>query len=176
MVELNRHAEERRDKEDGQADAIAALANLVAGRRPGVYLWGETGRGKSWLADRAVMAAWDRGIPSLCIREREFLQAATGAARGDGGWCDQLIAAARSVSLLCLDEFGRTRRITEVQQDALDQLVDDRMDPRLRTIVVTNIDREHLAADTCRGATLASRIVGLCGPPVFIDGPDWRHG
>lgn len=145
----------------------------LAGR--GSYLYGATGRGKTWAAACAVRLAAEGGRRARLVTSRRLLEEIRGGY--DGGDRFALDRAARTW-LLVLDDLG-AERPTDWAIEQLTGLVDERVSAGLPTVVTSNYAPGELGRlwGGMPGARIASRLGGAC-EMVEVAGPDRRllHG
>ena len=147
-----------------------------------LYLWGETGRGKTGLA---VAAASARGGSALFVTVPDLLLRLAGTYDREAGERDQprelqLLEQLWSVPTLILDDIG-AESPTPWAAQRIYQVVNARsMERRLVTIVTSNLSTNRLAAHLNKanpehGARTVSRIIGRAHPYVVeVAGPDLR--
>lgn len=155
----------------------------------GWFLWGEVGRGKSYIAAALLKRAWmtwsrDRGVPPTVAwwPTGRLLQQIRATFSGKGAppaWIEQLY----SIDLLVLDDLGQ-ERVTDWVRETLGLIVTERYDAGRKLIITSNYSLGGLARrftpedapDDPDGARIASRIAEACAV-VEIKGIDRRlHG
>lgn len=151
-----------------QQEAKAACEQFVDRFPSGdnLALFGAVGVGKTHLAVAvlAALAAKLRG--ALFMQAGDFFR----ALRSDDGKNDELIARARSVTILVIDDLGK-QRTTEWVREQSDIVINDRWQNRRSTIVTTNGDMDYI--EGAFGPAFASRIeTRLCCK--VLDGDDYR--
>lgn len=160
------------------ARSAAWLAQIPAGDR-GVYLHGETGRGKSWLASHLAyrwLTEWDRlavyvELAHLLEQMRESFS--------NGRHAD-VYERVLSVPLLVLDDVG-AERPSEWTCERLYEAVAHRLSTRRPTVYTSNWSLEELedrlvAASGLQGVRIVERIREHCGPWVIsVAGPNLRR-
>jgi DNA replication protein DnaC len=147
-----------------------------------LYLWGDTGRGKTGLAVAATAA---RGGSALFVTVPDLLVRLAGTYDREAGERDQprelqLLEQLWSVPTLILDDIG-AESPTPWAAQRLYQVINARsVERHLVTIVTSNLSTNRLAAHLNRanpehGGRTVSRIVGRSHPYVVeVAGPDLR--
>jgi DNA replication protein DnaC len=147
-------------------------ANLDAGR--GLWLFGDTGTGKTTLAMLVSMAALEAGrsvaiysLPKLLARIRRTYDAEPG---GDSylAFFERLT----SVDLLHVDDLGAEKRSDWVLEQ-LYALINERYETQRSVLVTTNLP--HDALEEQIGARTVSRLNEMCDEIAFF-GEDRRFG
>jgi DNA replication protein DnaC len=164
--------------------------NLEAGR--GIWFLGDVGTGKTTLAMLISRAALERGhsvaiysMPKLLARIRRTYESEPG-----GDSYSQFFQRLTSVDLLHLDDLGAERQ-TDWVIEQLYAIVNERYESQRSIMFTTNaqqVEEDDRTAAASRGASrdpeLAvekqigrrtfSRLVEMCGDPVFLFGKDRR--
>lgn len=145
---------------------------LEAGR--GLWLFGDTGTGKTTLAMLVSKAALEAGrsvaiysLPKLLARIRRTYESEPG---GDSylSFFDRLT----SVDLLHIDDLGAEKRSDWVLEQ-LYALINERYEAQRSVMVTTNLPHEEL--ETQIGSRTVSRLTQICDEiPLF--GADRRYG
>jgi DNA replication protein DnaC len=145
---------------------------LAAGR--GLWLFGDTGTGKTTLAMLVSKAALEAGhsvaiysLPKLLARIRRTYESEPG---GDSylSFFERLTA----VDLLHIDDLGAEKRSDWVLEQ-LYALVNERYEAQRSVMVTTNLSHEDLEEQI--GARTVSRLAQMCDEvPLF--GDDRRYG
>lgn len=135
----------------------------------GLYLWGNTGSGKTYMAAAIANRLVDRGI-------KVYMDGVTALTNmlGDvyGGRREEAIYRIRSCDLLVIDDFGVERSTEFAQQQAYD-LLEYRVETNKPMIVTSNIPAGQLRTETDpRKTRMYSRLMGL--HPEKITGKDRR--
>ena len=135
----------------------------------GLYLWGNTGSGKTYMAAAIANRLVDQGV-------KVYMDSVTQLTNmlGDvyGGRRDEVLYRIRSCDLLVIDDFGVERSTEFTQQQSYD-LLEYRVETNNPMIVTSNIPAEQLRAETDpRKARMYSRLMGL--HPERIVGKDRR--
>jgi DNA replication protein DnaC len=144
---------------------------LDAGR--GLWLFGDTGTGKTTLAMLVSKAALEAGrsvaiysLPKLLARIRRTYDSEPG---GDSylSFFERLT----SVDLLHIDDLGAEKRSDWVLEQ-LYALVNERYEAQRSMVVTTNLDQQQLEEQI--GPRTVSRLIEICGDPLPLFGPDQR--
>jgi DNA replication protein DnaC len=145
---------------------------LAAGR--GLWLFGDTGTGKTTLAMLVSKAALEAGhsvaiysLPKLLARIRRTYESEPG---GDSylSFFERLT----SVELLHIDDLGAEKRSDWVLEQ-LYALINERYEAQRSVLVTTNLSHERLEEQI--GARTVSRLAQICDEvPLF--GDDRRYG
>jgi DNA replication protein DnaC len=145
---------------------------LEAGR--GLWLFGDTGTGKTTLAMLISKAALERGhsvaiysLPKLLARIRRTYDSEPG---GDSylSFFERLT----SVDLLHIDDLGAEKRSDWVLEQ-LYSLINERYEAQRSVLVTTNLPHEELEEQI--GARTVSRLTQICDE-VPLYGSDRRYG
>jgi DNA replication protein DnaC len=152
---------------------IGALGERLAQGR-GLWLFGDTGTGKTTLAMLVSKAALEEGhsvaiysLPKLLARIRQTYDAQPG---GDSysTFFDRLT----SVDLLHIDDLGAEKRSDWVLEQ-LYALINERYETQRSIMITTNLTHEQLEEQI--GPRTVSRLTQICDEvPVF--GDDRRYG
>jgi DNA replication protein DnaC len=145
--------------------------NVAEGR--GLWFMGDIGTGKTTLAMLVSKAALDDGlsvaiysVPHLLAEIRDTYDADPGE-RSYMDFFRRLV----SVDLLHLEDLGAQKR-TDWVLEQLYSLVNERYEERRSLIVTTNLDFGELEDQI--GSRTVSRIVEMCGDPLYLYGEDRR--
>lgn len=171
VSDMARHPETRAAVDQAR-EYIADLAGQLGGGR-GLWLYGETGTGKTTLAMLVARAALAAGhtaavytLPELLARIRRTYDADDDFSYI--GFFDRLV----SVDLLYLDDLGTEKR-TDWVLEQLYAIVNRRYETERSVLVTTNLAHEDLEDQI--GQRTVSRLHQLCeGVPLF--GADRRFG
>ena len=147
-------------------------ARLAEGR--GLWLFGDTGTGKTTLAMLISKSALEAGktvaiysLPKLLARIRRTYDAEPG---GDSYL--SLFEQLTSVDLLHIDDLGAEKRSDWVLEQ-LYALINERYEAQRSVLVTTNLPHEQLEEQI--GARTVSRLSQICDEvPIF--GDDRRYG
>jgi DNA replication protein DnaC len=146
-------------------------ARLASGR--GLWLFGDTGTGKTTLAMLISKAALEAGrtvaiysLPKLLARIRQTYDAEPG-----GDSYTTFFERLTSVDLLHIDDLGAEKRSDWVLEQ-LYALVNERYEAQRSMLVTTNLDQQQLEEQI--GSRTVSRLVEICGDPLPLFGPDRR--
>ena len=118
----------------------------------GLYLWGECGTGKSFLAGCIVNALQAQEIPVLMASTTRLLTYINGAADSTGE-----VDSLNHYDLLVLDDFGAERQ-TPYMLEQLTSIVDERVNSRLPLLITSNVNPAQLRNPTDGTARLYDRI------------------
>jgi DNA replication protein DnaC len=164
--------------------------NLDAGR--GIWFLGDVGTGKTTLAMLISKAALERGhsvaiysMPKLLARIRRTYESEPG-----GDSYSQFFQRLTSVELLHLDDLGAERQ-TDWVIEQLYSIVNERYESERSIMFTTNAEQvseeavgpastrtatsdPELAVERQIGRRTFSRLVEMCGDPVFLCGRDRR--
>lgn len=156
-----------------------ALARVVALRESGpstLYLYGDTGRGKTFFAWHLVcgwIAAGATGV--LFVTELELLdRIRAGYGEHVSVTAQEVFDAIKRAPILVVDDLGSTTNVTPWVIQELFGLVDYREKHHLATIYTSNLPIDGLEATL--GARTVSRLRKHCGANViWVDGIDQRR-
>lgn len=148
--------------------------NLQAGR--GIWFLGDVGTGKTTLAMLISKTALERGhsvaiysMPKLLARIRRTYEAEPG-----GDSYSQFFERLTSVDLLHIDDLGAERQ-TDWVIEQLYSIVNERYEAQRSIMFTANAgDDPQLAVEEQIGRRTFSRLVEMCGDPVFLFGKDRR--
>jgi DNA replication protein DnaC len=139
----------------------------------GLWLFGDTGTGKTTLAMLVSKAALAAGrsvaiysLPKLLARIRRTYDAEP----GQDSYLT-LFEQLTSVDLLHIDDLGAEKRSDWVLEQ-LYALVNERYESQRSILVTTNLDEAALEEQI--GARTVSRLVEICGDPLPLFGEDRR--
>jgi DNA replication protein DnaC len=144
------------------------------GEGRGLWLFGDTGTGKTTLAMLISKAALEAGktvaiysLPKLLARIRRTYDSEPG---GDSylSFFEQLT----SVDLLHIDDLGAEKRSDWVLEQ-LYAIVNERYETQRSVVVTTNLSQEDLEEQI--GPRTVSRLVEICGDPLPLFGDDMRY-
>jgi DNA replication protein DnaC len=145
--------------------------NVAKGR--GLWFMGDVGTGKTTLAMLVAKAALDQGlsvaiysVPHLLAEIRDTYDADPGE-RSYMDFFRRLV----SVDLLQLEDLGAEKR-TDWVLEQLYSLVNERYEENRSLVVTTNLDFGDLEEQI--GPRTVSRIVEMCGDPLYLYGEDRR--
>ena len=118
----------------------------------GLYLWGECGTGKSFLAACIVNALQAQEIPVLMASTTRLLTYINGASDSTGE-----VDSLNRYDLLVLDDFGAERQ-TPYMLEQLTSIVDERVNSGLPLLITSNVTPARLREPTEGTARLYDRI------------------
>mgnify|MGYP002640519016 FL=1 len=164
----------------GQEPVAAALAAMKTPAGSGLYIHGETGRGKSFLAGRWAWRYFSSTARAkiLWVDWRQLVRDARSRYRNGeaGDKANDAIDAAINAQVIVLDDFG-AGRMTDAVEDLADELFDHRYTHRLFTVVTSNLPLVATnggpSVKAMFGDRVFSRVAGLCNP-VMVGGDDGR--
>jgi DNA replication protein DnaC len=144
-------------------------SNIDSGR--GLWFQGRVGTGKTTLAMLVSKAALDTGhsvaiysLPRLLAVLRESMDS-------DGGLLE-LLDRLTTVDLLHIDDLGAENR-TDWVLEQLYSIVNARYEAQRAIVATTNLMPDELSERL--GARTVSRLVGICGDLIPLDGEDKRR-
>jgi DNA replication protein DnaC len=146
--------------------------NLDSGR--GLWFFGSSGTGKTTLAmliSRLVLEAGRSvaiySLPKLLGQIRRTYDAETGEQS-----YSEFFERLATVDLLHIDDLGAEKQ-TEWVLEQLYALVNERYERQKSLIVTSNLEDNELEEQL--GARIVSRLVEICGDPVFLFDQDRRQ-
>ena len=149
----------------GNTDAIERAEEFMTGVHTDLYLWGGTGRGKTFLAVAILNQLFRSGVKARFVRAQELLL----QLRGEND--QKVFTEVTTVPLLVLDDLGAFQG-TDNTRAKMQLIYDKRIDYNNRTIFTANLSLMHLL-DFLDDARLPSRIAGRA-MSVQMTGTDWR--
>lgn len=136
----------------------------------GLLLWGDVGRGKSFLAACIANALLEKGVPVLMTNFSKILNQ-MGAMYSDERY--RYIASFNRFSLLIIDDLGIERN-TEYALEQVYAVIDERYKTGLPLIITTNLTISQLRnPEDVAHARIYSRVLEMC-TPVHVPGHDRR--
>lgn len=166
---------------ESQVTAVEAVKSWLRevgtpAERPGLYLHGPTGTGKTLCAGRAAHWLRDRDVPVLFRKAKNLLDdlrrfdvppsAVPWAAETPERTRERIHCA----QVLVIDDLG-AHRVTDFVREEFCALLDHRHDHQLPTLITSNLIGTQLAEQF--DARIASRVAGHC-TAVHIGGVDQR--
>ena len=134
-----------------------------------LYLYGMTGRGKSFMGNAIAARAIEHGIETLRLTAyRMNEEIMKGFSTNDSP-----LARFTRVPLLVLDDLGTEAMIPNVTAESLFAIADQRNMSRLATVYISNLNADELA--TRYGERTASRILDAAiSRAIVFDGESLR--
>lgn len=168
------------DCEPGLEEAYKALYAVRQGKRAGAFIYGSAGTGKTFAVCRLAARCWKDGLNVAIVSEQRLAAIASAAKSNKDQWAEWATPELRTIPLLVVDECGRANSWTGARGDWYEELLGYRYEHRakgghegLRTVFSSNVPLDVLGES--RGQTVKSRIRGICGPDIFVFGPDLRE-
>ena len=156
-----------------QFQALEAAMQLASGRggnQKWLYLYGDTGVGKTHLAAAAVRGACERGRHARFFRVPRWLMNLRATFNGGDGNFQEIFDDACESPLLVLDDLG-AESVTRWSTSIVEELIKHRHDQQLPTLITSNLDFGVV------DGPLASRIVDVrLTRVVRVLGQDYRRG
>jgi DNA replication protein DnaC len=172
VADMSRQLETKAAVNEVRAYVDELDERLDSGR--GLWLFGDTGTGKTTLAMLVSKSALESGrsvaiysLPKLLARIRRTYDSEPG---GDSylAFFERLT----SVDLLHIDDLGAEKRSDWVLEQ-LYAIVDERYEAQRSIVVTTNLDQAELEAQI--GPRTVSRLLEICGDPLPLFGEDLRY-
>ncbi len=151
---------------------------MGCGKKTSAILAGPTGTGKTFLSLHVLKTCIEKCAISGLYAPEHILVKAYKASHDYNNpkrkdWGERFLNAAKTFTLLVLDDFGQSRNMSEGCLDAIEQIIMYRYDAGLQVVVTTNRDVNGLAQE--RGHRMMSRLRGMTNDKfVVLDGDDWR--
>ena len=160
-----------------------AVTPAVADKRWGkrlsersLYIWGDVGRGKTYLAVTILMARLGRKLTGHVVSAEAIADQFKKAF--DGVWPDTetlRLRFGKEYPWLCIDDVGRGHDPNGYAVNVIDSIVAKRTDELLPTVITTQISPERFRAKYGdAGARIISRILDRDGAELNLDGTDRR--
>ncbi len=118
-----------------------------------LYLYGQAGRGKSFMGNAIAARAIERGVESLRLTAYRMNEEIMNGFSANASPLPRFT----QVPLLVLDDLGTEAMIPNVTAEALFAIADQRNMSRLATVYISNLNGDELAARY--GERTASRIL-----------------
>jgi DNA replication protein DnaC len=158
----------------GMIEEFASEIDTRLERGDGLWLWGDTGTGKTALAMLLSKLTLEAGhsvaiysLPKLLARIRSTYERDLG-----GDSYTAFFERLTSVELLHIDDLGAEKRSDWVLEQ-LYAIVNERYEAKRSIIVTTNLGEEDLAEQI--GPRTVSRLLEMCTGPLRIAGEDLRR-
>lgn len=134
---------------------------LPAPKQRTVLMYGGSGLGKTFLLRSVLARARQRGVPALCVTANAFLKTAREAYFGRSG--QDALDAYYETPLLLLDDLGTEPLIENITVEQLFNLINERQNARLCTVISTNLSLEEIGKRYTERvlSRLADRRAGL---------------
>ncbi len=170
----------KRSKENERA--IKAAEYVLKNDNKGVYLYGNTGTGKTRLAASIANARIENVKQAVFLTFSELIESIKRSF--DSGSTGEIMELVKSTPFLVLDDLG-AERTTYFVSETLFSLINARMNSKLQTVITSNYSLDRLAdrlavrgkngqiEDDVPGKRIVSRITEMCYV-VAIGGEDWR--
>ena len=165
---------------DYQTRALGALEAHYAARKPGVYIHGPTGSGKTYVANgfaktyaqgrytRKGGVQWPNRVILNCLNATLEAHASMSKAHGArSAW--EMVEEAKGAQIVVLDDVGRERG--EYGRDVVFSLIDQAGG---FLIITSNRDKKALAELYGGDEGLRSRLSALETIEFPKDAPNWR--
>ena len=164
---------------DSQAEALAAMRELASGvcddpeGVQSLILQGEIGTGKTHLAIAAIRQALSSGRTAYFTKVARLMKRIK-RTYGSNAEEDELsiLDSLSTVDLLVLDELGANTG-SDTESRLLHEIIDERYDNDLPTVLLTNIAVENLD-QAAGGEAATSRLMADGGQLIVVSGPDAR--
>ena len=125
---------------------------LPAPRSPQLYLYGQAGRGKSFMGNAIAARAIQRGIDALRLTAYRMTEEVMDGFSTNASPLPRFTR----VPLLVLDDLGTEAMIPNVTKESLFAIADQRNAARLATVYISNLNADELTERY--GERIASRI------------------
>ena len=156
------------------------VGGFLSGEYDGLYIHGDTGRGKSYLASAVLRKV----LPELIVEyetdakfNARWVRASRFLLEAQASWNDRTALSTMRVvndygkmGFLVLDDLGAERG-TDTSRAFLTDLIEDRQGNERPMVVTSNLTLERLDSWEPR---IASRLSTYL--PIHMDGPDRRVG
>ena len=149
-------------------EANEFVVSIKSGKKPkGMYICGEPGRGKTFIANCIANALIDASVPTFY---RKYDQLIMQIQKTYGNHDESALTAAEilkmlfEVDVLILDDLG-VERASEDTGNKLHQIIDQRLNSGLPTVITSNYHIGELCFrydDHMLGKRIVSRIADLC--------------
>lgn len=155
--------------------------NLLKAGRGGLFLYGQTGVGKTLYACELMSQLVSPSVPQLCTRG--FLFTTTEkmlediknsfSRQGEEGNPEETVDKYKNADYLLLDDLG-PENLTDWVYSSLYGIINHRYDELLPTIITSNLDLDQIA-DRLDDDRITERIYEMC-KPVQFNGESQRKG
>ena len=127
----------------------------------GLFLWGNVGTGKSYIAGCIANALLDKGVPVIMTNFARLLNKLTDMYSGDR---NAYIDSFKKYPLMIIDDLGMERD-SEFAREQVFSVIDSRYRSQLPMIVTTNLSLEELKDTTdLSRARIYDRVMERCLP------------
>jgi DNA replication protein DnaC len=136
------------------------------GKPKGIYLWGKSGMGKTYIASAIANELINAGVNVIYKKYDQLLAQIqkTYDRNYQGQNADELIETITSVNILILDDLGVEKPSSDSALK-LYQIIDGRLTKRNPTVITSNYNIDTLGErydDPIIGERISSRIIELC--------------
>ena len=142
---------------------------LPSPKIPQLFLYGQAGRGKSFMGNAIAARAIERGVESLRLTAYRLNEEITNSFSTNVS----PLSLFTRVPLLVLDDLGTEAMIPNVTSETLFAIADQRNSSRLATVYISNLNADELAKRY--GERTASRIIDAAiSRSIAFDGESLR--
>lgn len=178
-------AEGRTQAVDALFDFIEVFLKKPSTFHKGIYLWGNFGRGKTYLMGALVNKLAERGYSSTFINLPTFISELKDSfnVKENAKNTTQRIAEVKKAPLLVLDDIGAEAMSDWVRDEVIGVILQYRMQEELPTFFTSNLDMnqyEHYLTETKQStdSLKAQRImerIRYLADEISVRGPNLRH-
>jgi primosomal protein DnaI len=177
------------DLEDKRARALQAALHFCVSFREGktsrgLYLYGDFGVGKSYLAGAIMNELAIYGVATMMIHTSALFSEMKNALSDNGPSVNEKLEAIKTIPLLILDDIGAESLTPWIRDDVLGVILQYRMTEKLPIIFTSNLDLEELEEyfsytpkggdEPIKGKRIMERIKHFV-QPVLVDGVNRRE-
>lgn len=168
-------------KEPENAKVLSSLRRLVSSPKEklSAVLLGPVGTGKTFLGQHALKSLMLKHfLRCFYLPEHALIHAWRMTNNYDNKkkmeWGQMVIARAKTVDWLMIDDFGQSRRTTDGALDAVEDLIMQRYESNKPVIITSNLPPKGIVE--FRGERIWSRLKGMAKNNIFeLGGRDWRN-